>query len=233
MTKSSAPPKKTARAKRKVAPKGKAAPKSRTRARDAESLPRDAVGAAFRVCAREGWDAVDLEAVALELDASPAELHRLFGGAEDILRLHARLVDAELEESPPSAETPARDALFELLMRRIDALQMHRAGAVRYLDSLRRDPRLALPQWGSLQTSLAATLRLAGLPHGQALGVPYQLALTALYLSVLRTWAEDEGADLGATMSALDRNLGLAAKAVSLCAFVPGCGRDDKEGSER
>jgi hypothetical protein len=97
--------------------------------------------------------------------------------------------------------------VFDLLMRRFDALQPHRAA----LEALRRDlpadPCTALALGAALLRSMRLMLEAAGMAS-PGLGGAIAVKLTAAcYLAAARTWARDESPDLAPTMAVLDRRL--------------------------
>lgn len=173
-----------------------------------------AIAGFWRVVAREGWHGVSMRAVAAEAGLEAAELRRRFATPQAILEAHGRAVDAEVVagtvEDPTS--TP-RDRLFDVLMRRIDALAPHREGVVRLWDDLPRTPILGLWLAGQLPVSMAWMLEAAGLPASGVKGALRVQGLGLVWLATLRAWAEDDGADLSATMAALDRALDQADRA--------------------
>jgi AcrR family transcriptional regulator len=179
------------------------------------SLPDDAAIAGFwRVVAREGWHGVTMRAVGAEAGIEPAELRRRFAAPQAILEAHGRAVDAEVVAGTVEdlTSTP-RDRLFDVLMRRIDALAPHRAGVVRLWDDLPRTPLLGLWLAGQLPVSMAWMLEAAALPASGVKGALRVQGLGLVWLATLRAWAEDDGADLSATMAALDRALDQADRA--------------------
>ena len=101
-----------------------------------------------------------------------------------------------------------------MLMRRIDAMQPHRAGILRLFEDLKQDPLLALLLLASLPKSMAWMLEAAGLGSGGLAGLARAQGLTAVWLAVVRAWKDDDTADLGPTMAALDRALDRAGFAI-------------------
>ena len=97
--------------------------------------------ALWRAVAAEGWHGLTMRRVAAEAGMAPADLRRMLPTKLDALRLHGRLVDQEvLRGTPPGQGGTARDRIFDVLMRRLDALQPPRLGLLRFLHDLRRDP---------------------------------------------------------------------------------------------
>ena len=140
-----------------------------------------------------------------------AEIRRRCPSPCALLALHARVADQQVLEGvvPGMAldfNTP-RDRVFDVLMRRVDALQPHRAGILRLVEDLKRDPLLALPLLAGMPRSMAWMLEAAGLGAGGLAGLLRAQGLAAVWLATIRAWREDATADLGPTMAALDRAL--------------------------
>jgi ubiquinone biosynthesis protein COQ9 len=137
-----------------------------------------------------------------------AEIRRRCPTRLDLLRLHGRVMDTTVLETGVPGQTGApRDQVFDVLMRRIDAMQPHRAGLLRFFDDIRDDPLLGLLLLAELPVSMAWMLEAAGLsPRGLG-GLIRVKGLTGVWLATVRAWARDDKPDLGATMAALDRAL--------------------------
>ena len=110
-------------------------------------------------------------------------------------------------EGPADPADSARDRLFDLLMRRFDALQAHRGGLTAIAGEMRRDPAGALTHLPQLERSMRWTLEAAGLQSDGLLGIARIRVLALLYLSVLRVWLRDDTPDMARTMKALDGRL--------------------------
>jgi len=171
--------------------------------------PQEAIISAFwRVLAGSGWHGVTMRAIAAEAEISLAELRRHHSSPLSILSAHQRMVDATvLEGTVEDLTSTARDRLFDVLMRRMDALQPDRPGVVRMMQDLPRTPLLALWLGQRLDGSMAWMLEAAGLEAGGPAGAVRTKGLGAVWLSGLRAWEKDETEDLSATMAALDRSL--------------------------
>ncbi|MBL8675646.1 MAG: TetR/AcrR family transcriptional regulator, partial [Rhodospirillales bacterium] len=88
-----------------------------------------------------------------------------------------------------------------------DALAPYRDAVAALVDGLARDPLTALALVRPLSRSMAIVLEDAGVSSEGGLGALRQKALAALHLSLLRTWLNDDSADLAKTMAALDKGL--------------------------
>ena len=123
------------------------------------------------------------------------------------MRAYLGQIDEAALADPVAAEETVRDRLFDLIMRRFDALSPHKAGVRAILADLPADPATGLCLGPRFLRSIAALADAAGVKTAGLLGVLRVKALAAAYLCVMRTWLKDESADKAATMAALDRLL--------------------------
>ena len=157
----------------------------------------------------EGWRRLSLAAIAAEANLPIVQIYRAFGSKTAILCAFARRVDEEVLATPLEVaddERP-RDRVFDLLMRRFDALRPHREA----LDVLRRelpsDPYTALASGAAMLHSIAWMLEGAGI-SAQGIGGIMAVNLTAAaYAATMRVWLRDDSPDLASTMATLDRRL--------------------------
>src|SRR5262245_13291867 len=164
------------------------------------------IAAAFQLAAEAGWRSVSVAAAARAAGLSLARARERFPGRNAILLRFGRLADqAALTDA--AAEGTARDKLFDLLMRRIDALQKHRAGIVALLDSLPTDPLTALLLTLATRRSMRWMLGAAGIPASGVRGEMRVKGLFTVWLWAIRAWRTDESEDMSATMAALDTAL--------------------------
>ena len=171
--------------------------------------PDRIIDAALALIAAQGWRAVSLAAVAGEANLPILQVYRLFPSKTAILCGLFRRVDEAALAAPLDAEADARprDRVFDLLMRRFDALQPHRAA----LEALRRDlptdPLTTLALGGALLCSMRLMLEAAGIATSGIGGVIAVKLTAASYLAASHAWARDESPDLAPTMATLDRRL--------------------------
>jgi len=193
----------------KKAAKGK--PKSKAGKRRAEAPGADAVlDAALRRAALDGWRSVTLADIAQEASAAEDDVRALFANKAAVLRgLLARVdtrVAASLAEDPCDG-TSARDRLFDVLMRRFDALAHDRDGMVAIISAIGCDPKQAACMLPRLLCTMAKALKAAGLTSKGPCGAVRVKGLALVYGDALRAFMADDGADLAKTMAALDRGL--------------------------
>lgn len=173
------------------------------------SLDRDRVlDAALTLFATRGWAATSLLDIAEAAGTGLAALHGVFPSKLAVLNGFMDRVDAKVLSEPTEAGGSIRERLFEIFMRRFDALQPHRAVLAAIARDLPRDPCAALGAARRVERSLRAMAELGGVRTDGPLGVLRVKALGGLHLWVMRTWLADESADMAKTMKALDQGLG-------------------------
>ena len=170
---------------------------------------RKVVDAALGIAAASGWRDARMADIAAEAGLSLAELHALYPSKAAILDAFSAGIDGEVlaGTAPDLAAEPARDRLFDVMMRRFEALRPHRAALRGLACAARRDPLLALEGGCRLLRSMRWTLEAAGMGASGLAGKLRCKALAAIHLDVMRVWLADDSEDMGRTMAALDRRL--------------------------
>ena len=174
-------------------------------------LGQRAIDAAMDLAAREGWRSVTLSAVAEACGVSLMELYARYPSRTAILAGFARQVDGAVlrgGSSGADAAESARDRLFDVMMRRYDAMKPYRAAIAAIVADAPRDPLALLCLCGQGRRSMAWMLEAAGIGSAGPLGALKSKALGAIHLGVLRVWLNDDSDDLAKTMAALDTTLG-------------------------
>jgi AcrR family transcriptional regulator len=175
------------------------------------------IDAALALITREGWRRLSLAAVAAEAGLPILTLYRAFPSKPAILCGFSRRIDEAVLATPldstaagPGAteedERP-RDRVFDLLMRRFDALQPYREALEVLGRELPTDPIAALGAGVGLLRSIGWTLEAAGISTTGLGGIVAVKLTAATYLTTLRVWLRDDSPDLAPTMAALDRRL--------------------------
>ncbi len=155
-----------------------------------------------------GWRRLSLPAIAAEAGLPLVSVYRAFRTKTAILAAFTRRIDEKaLAEPLAAADEPARDCLFDLLMRRFDALRPYRSAIEVLRRELPGDPTAALCMGMALLRSMRWMLDAAGIATAGLGGVLATKATAAAYLSAMRVFEGDDSADLGRTMAALDRAL--------------------------
>lgn len=187
------------------------------------------LAAAMDVAVRIGWRRAALADIAAAAETSLAELHVRFADKGAILRGIVALADRKVLEGSgePDPESSPRDRLFDVLMRRFDALRPYREG----LAAVAREGGGvglgdAICGAQRMLRSLAWMLEAAGIGTGGWAGACRVKGLAVVYAATFATWLRDETEDMSKTMAALDKNLGRAERFANTFAFRRAGGKE-------
>jgi AcrR family transcriptional regulator len=166
------------------------------------------IAALWRVIAAHGWPGLTMRRLAAEAGTDTAALRARFPTRLDLLLLHGRVMDqAVLAGTIPGQGGSARDRVFDVLMRRLDAMQPHREGILRLFEDMRRDPALALALAPHIGIAMRWMLEAAEIEAKSCQARLLAMGLAGVWLAAIRAWARDDSPDMGATMAALDSAL--------------------------
>ncbi|MET3353798.1 UNVERIFIED_ORG: AcrR family transcriptional regulator [Xanthobacter viscosus] len=183
---------------------------------------RDACLRSFlALLAERPFTRIALGDVAERCGVSLAEMRASYASSQDLLAAFFRSTDRHvLSEGGPDAEDFAgegpKERLFEVLMRRLDALEPHREAVRSLRRSARRDPLLALHLLRLSETSQRWMVASAGLDCTGLAGSIRAKGLAVLFARVLDVWLEDEDPGLARTMATLDQELERGAKLLGM-----------------
>ena len=173
--------------------------------------------AAMRLAAEQGWNRLTLASIAEAANLPLVDLYKRFTTRQAILEGMRKAVDHAMLEGGAVPDGPARDRLFEVLMRRFDALAPWRAGVAAVVEAQSRDPLAAICSGFGAVASMAAALEAAGLDSSGLRGLVRAKALLTVFLPALRVWLTDETEDRSATMASLDKGLRRIDAAARFC----------------
>jgi AcrR family transcriptional regulator len=138
-------------ARRKKAPRAAKAATGRARAarEDKRATGRDAspdriIDTTMELIAGRGWRNLALADIASATGLSLAQLYAIFPSKLAVLDAFERRVNEQTLSGEVSADESIRDRLFDLVMRRLDALAPHRAAIRALIRAVPRDPTVAL-----------------------------------------------------------------------------------------
>jgi AcrR family transcriptional regulator len=181
------------------------------------------IDAALALAASQGWRRTGLAEIAAEAGLKLHEAYAIHRSKGAILHAFGRRVDREvLGAGAPDEGDGARDRLFEILMRRFEALKPHRE-AIRAIarDSIGHPG--ALLRVPAMRLSMRWMVEAAGITTAGCRGRIFVDLILALHLSVLRIFLADDSPDLARTMAALDQGL---RRGEQLCRYLPGRRRE-------
>jgi hypothetical protein len=176
------------------------------------------IAAAFAAIARDGWRGFSVAAAAGDAGLDLARARSRFPTRLAFLMRFGTLADRAAMAGDASALT-VQERLFDMIMRRLDVFQPHRAGLLALFAGLPADPAASLLLAMASLNSMGWLLRAAGVPAEGVIGLARRKGLLAVWLWTLRAWREDETEDLGRTMAALDTAL---ARAAQVARSLPG-----------
>ncbi len=163
------------------------------------------LAAAFELAAERPWNDVSLADIADKAGISLVDLKASFDGKSAMLAEFSGLIDDEMLRRAPrrTPDQSTRDALFEVIMSRFDALGPYRLALKSTAGSGLADPSHLRAIMSAQHWMLAA----AGVNSDGAAGVARAAGLATVYASVFRVWLDDEDPGFARTMAALDRRL--------------------------
>ncbi len=166
--------------------------------------------------AEKPWADVTMTAVAERAGIKLSTLRKAYDGRMAILADFNRGIDAGVFDGtdPELADESALDRLFDVLTRRLDALEPQRPALQALVRAARRDPVLVAELNSLALTSLRWMLIAAGIKAEGVRGLALTQALVVAYFKVLRVWFKDEDPGKVRTMAALDRGLKRGADAM-------------------
>ena len=164
------------------------------------------VAAALKLAAERPWSDITLLNIAQEAGLTLADMRHEFATKSEILIAFARAIDDQVLRSAPTnngAATASRDAIFDIVMSRFDALGPYKPALRAIAASSLFEPALLM----NLLASQHWMLQAAGFGTEGFVGALRVAGLASVYASVFRTWLEDDDPGLARTMAALDRRL--------------------------
>ena len=172
--------------------------------------PRDAViEALFALLAERPWGEIGLHDLAERAGVGLADLRGLFPSKGAVLAAFVRKIDLDVlkHDVKDMADEPARERLFDVLMRRFEALAPHREGLRAARRGLLRDPLGAAEMNKVAVSSMQWMLAAAGVQESGPLGAARAQALVLVNARVFDTFLNDLDPGLARTMKALDEEL--------------------------
>jgi len=187
-----------------------------------------AIDALMALLADQSFEQIGLAEVAGRAGLKLSQLRAEFGSVLAIFAAHVKDIDravlaggdADMTEEPP------RERLFDVLMRRLEALAPYKEAVRSVMRSARRNPGLGLALNAMAVRSQSWMLEAAGIGAHGPRGALRAQGAALMFARVLSVWVDDEEEGLDRTMAALDRGLASAERwegfIGDLCA-LPAC----------
>jgi AcrR family transcriptional regulator len=170
---------------------------------------KDPIEAALALAAERNWRDVTLDAIAERAGMPLAALFEIFPSKAALLAAFSRRIDAQIMAARDEAlaDRPAHERLFDVVMRRFDALAPHKEALRSVLRGSCFDAEAGLAGACALNRAMAAMLEAAGLSSSGVRGALRRKGLAIVYLDTMRVWLSDDSPDMARTMKALDGHL--------------------------
>jgi len=186
-----------------------------------------AIDALMALLAEQPIEEIGLAEVAGRAGLKLSALRAEFGSVPAIFAAHVKDIDRiVLAGGEDMTEESPRDRLFDVLMRRLEALAPYKAAVRSLMRSARRNPGLAFALNAMALRSQAWMLEAAGIGAHGPRGALRAQGAALMFARVLSVWVDDEEEGLDRTMAALDRGLASAERwdgfIGDLCA-LPAC----------
>ncbi len=168
---------------------------------------RDLARAALNVAASTSWREVTLARLA---DAAGRDLPDLYGATlGEAVDCVEEAFDRAIAESMDTLDPgqSVRDRLFELIMRRFEAMEPHRIAVLSMEQGADRDPTLLAAAHQRHVRCARWVLALAGLEADGMTGQARAQGLGVIIGQARAAWRGDDAGDFAKTMASLDKNL--------------------------
>jgi AcrR family transcriptional regulator len=161
---------------------------------------------------------IGLADIASEADVTLSELRAEFGSPMAMLAAYIKDIDRKVldgGDDDMDDESP-RERLFDVLMRRLELLEPHKAAIRSLIRSATRNPGLALTLNAHSVCSQQWMLTAAGIGASGPKGMIRAQGLALMFANVIRTWVNDHDEGHAHTLAALDRELARGQRLVGL-----------------
>jgi AcrR family transcriptional regulator len=177
------------------------------------SPPPDARGkiidALIDLAAEKRFEDISIRDICQAAGVSLADFRDAFPSKGAVLAGFSRRIDRAVlaQDTGELADESPRERLFDVLMRRLEAMAPYREGVRETIAWLRREPVAALAMNQAAMNSMRFMLEAAGIETQGAAGAIKLQGLALAWGRVLQVWLDDEEPDLSKTMAELDRVL--------------------------
>jgi AcrR family transcriptional regulator len=167
------------------------------------------VEALMRLAGRRAFEDIAISDIAHEAGVSLADFRDCFPSKGAVLASFSRKIDRQVLEdfSGRYSAEPAKERLYEVLLRRLEALEPYRHALEAISQWATTDPLAAASLNRETVNSMRFMLEAADIDSEGALGALKLQGLAIAWWRVLGTWYEDSDVDLCRTKAALDREL--------------------------
>lgn len=175
------------------------------------------VDALMELAAETRFEDISIRDICKAAGVSLADFRDAFPSKGAVLAGFSRRIDRAVlaQDTGELADEGPRERLFDVLMRRLEAMTPYREGVREAIAWLRREPAAALAMNQATMNSMRFMLEAAGIEAHGASGAIKLQGLALAWGRVIHVWLDDEDAGLSKTMAELDRVLTRGEQAAS------------------
>lgn len=175
------------------------------------------IDALMALAAERAFEEITISDICQHAGVTLSQFRDLFPSKGAVLGALSRKFDKIVLEGTGNdlAGEPAKERLFDVLMRRLDAMTPYKVGLEGIMRWARREPLAAAPLNRLSLNSMRFMLEAAGLDAEGGLGALKLQGLVLAWARILDVWFQDDEPDLSRTMAALDRELDRGERAVA------------------
>lgn len=175
------------------------------------------IDALMELAGERSWEDITITDVATRANVPLSTFRDCFPSKGAVLAAFSRQIDKLVLDGTTGdlAEESAKERLFDVLMRRLDALAPYKLGLEGITEWLRRDPIAATQINGLELNSMRFMLEAAGIDSEGPVGALKLQGLVLAWARVLRSWFTDDDPGFAPTMAVLDRELTNGGKIVA------------------
>ena len=167
------------------------------------------VDALMALASEQPFEEITISAISAKAGVSLADFRDYFPSKGAVLAGFSKRIDRIVLQGQTDelATEDPKERLFDVLMRRLDAMSPYREGLREVTQWLRREPLSALAVNQVVVNSMRFMLEAAGIESEGGAGALKLQGLALAWARVMDVWLNDEEPELSKTMAALDREL--------------------------
>lgn len=178
-------------------------------ARPSGDMRTRVIEALMQLAAERSFDSITMTDICQRAGVTLSDFRDLFPSKGAVLGAFTRKIDKQVLDATKDdlQGEPAKERLFDVLMRRLDAMAPYKAGLEGIAEWARRDPLSAAALNQSALNSMRFMLEAAGIDSDGGVGALKLQGLVFAWTRILDVWFRDDDSGLSRTMAALDREL--------------------------
>ncbi len=167
------------------------------------------IEALLELAGERSWEDITISDVAARANVALSTFRDFYPSKGAVLASFTRMIDKIVLDGTTDelVGEPAKDRLFDVLMRRLDALAPYKLGIEGILDWTRHDPLAAAAINQQVVNSMRFMLEAAGIDSEGPVGALKLQGLALAWTRVLDAWVHDDDPGHAETMATLDREL--------------------------